>query len=83
MFFLPVQLTQVFPSLAPWQIGVLNALPAALKVALGPPAAALADRHDASRFGIAWGLFACCGSAVLAAAVFMANGPAHLSLIHI
>ena len=34
MFFLPTQLTQIFPDLAPYQIGLLNAVPAALKMTL-------------------------------------------------
>lgn len=75
MFFLPVQLTQIFPSLAPWEVGLLNALPAALKILLGPPVAKLADAHDDRRFALTWGLFAVCGSHVLLASAAMRYGP--------
>lgn len=79
MFFLPLQLSQIFPGLATWQIGLLNAVPAALKIGLGPPVATLADRHDGYRFSIAWGLFGGCSLAVLVASALMRFGPAQLT----
>ena len=78
MFFLPTQLTQIFPGLVGWQVGLLNCVPAALKIVLGPPVAALADKHDASRLPLAWALFACCGTFMLGASTLMLVGPALL-----
>lgn len=75
MLFLPTQLSQVFPALASWQIGLLNASPALLKILLAPRVAALADRHDGSRFAIAWGLFLTCGTMLLAAGGCMLTAP--------
>lgn len=72
---LPMQLSQVFPALASWQIGLLNASPALLKILLAPRVAALADRHDGSRFAIAWGLFLTCGTMLLAAGGCMLTAP--------
>jgi MFS family permease len=62
-FFLPTLLKEVFPTMPPWKLGMIFALPAALKVVLSPPVGAWADVGGAPlRFRTAWGLY---GSAAL------------------
>ena len=62
--FLPTLLSEVLLTWSPWSIGLICALPAALKVALSPPIAGWADCGGSRRrFFASWGLYAC--SAVL------------------
>ena len=60
--FLPTLLAEVLLAWSPWSIGLICALPAALKVALSPPIAGWADRGGSRRrFVTSWGLYACSG----------------------
>jgi len=59
-FFLPTLLTEVYPTLSPWRIGLVFTVPACLKVALAPAAASWADGGgQRRRFKSAWILYVC------------------------
>jgi MFS transporter, ACS family, tartrate transporter len=65
-FFLPMLIREASPTLKPWQVGVVGALPAAAKVFTSPAVAAWADRRPAiRRFPVSWGVFACSAALLL------------------
>jgi MFS family permease len=73
-FFLPTLLKEVFPTMAPWRLGLVLAAPAALKVLLSPPLGAWADRGGAPRrFRAAWGLYGAAAALLVCAGLGMAT----------
>lgn len=71
-FFLPTLLKEVYPSLPPWVLGLIFAVPAALKVVFSPITATWADAGGASRrFRWAWGAYAVAASLFVLAGLGM------------
>ena len=71
-FFLPTLLKEVFPSMAPWRLGLIFFLPSTLKVVLSPPLAAWADAGgQRRRFKTSSGLYALAATLLVLAGLGM------------
>jgi sugar phosphate permease len=71
-FFLPSLLTEVFPEMAPWQLGFIFAVPASFKVCLSPLVAARADEGGTlRRYLWTWALYTASATLLVVAGLGM------------